>query len=182
MDHIPCACVQSLMVLLQLLEERVTVCDRHGWTQFDPLLDCLEPVNMSADEADVDKNGVKLYPPQYTIIENFWPSEKFTGLMRGFDKHHRADWAAPQRYGKKGKTGGNPPRLRHEGKGKKRKVAPGVAPIGLWRNCYNTAWLDTLDEEDLEKLQIIDEDFDLTLPEEPPEEVDINMDSDASDE
>ena len=37
------------------------------------------------------------------------------------------------------------------------------APIGLWRNCYNPVWLQSLKPHVLESLQIINSDYDFSV-------------------
>ncbi|RDX50955.1 hypothetical protein OH76DRAFT_1347926, partial [Lentinus brumalis] len=123
--------------------------------------------HMSEDETDVDSKGNKLHPPRWWIIKCLWQSSKLRKFLHKLDRHYRGDYASPIRYGKKGKSGGNPPRLRL-----KNKVNPkeklGDVPVGLWRNCYSKKFLALLKPSELRKLQMIDEDFDFTLPEDPP--------------
>ncbi len=49
------------------------------------------------------------------------------------------------------------------------KVTDGIAPQGLWRNCYNPEWLAMLMPHELEELDMIEGTIDLTLPRQAPE-------------
>ncbi len=162
-----CTDAISRSIASQLLDSRVLVCSRREWTQFEALWERLRAAHMSEDETDVDAKANKLHPPRWWIIKSTWQSRHLRKYFRKLDQHYRADWASPIRYGKKGKTGGNPPRLRL-----KNKVNPkeklGEVPVGLWRNCYRKKFLRTLKPSELRRLRIVDEDFDFTLPEEPP--------------
>ncbi|TFK82794.1 hypothetical protein K466DRAFT_437721, partial [Polyporus arcularius HHB13444] len=135
---------------------------RRDWVQFDPLWDLLAACHMSADETDADSKLEKAYPPRWWIIRAFWQGKALRKFFRKLDRHYRLDWASPVRYGKKGKSGGNPPRLRMKNKNNP-KVDLREVPVGLWRNCYNSAFLATLRPDELRRLQIIDKDFDFTL-------------------
>ncbi len=135
--------------------------------------DKLEPAHMSGDETDGEE---KRHPPRWSIIRAGWMSKKLRRCLRKLDRHYKADWENPKRYGKKRRTGGNPPRHRVESKNP--KVQDGWAPTGLWRNCYSRRWLATLKPWDIERLQVIDADFDFSLPEEPPRHAD-DEDSDV---
>ena len=156
------------------------VCTRREWYQFDPLWAKLAACHMSEDETDADVDGKKSHPPRWWIVESLWPSRKLRRYFRKLDKHYRADYSNPIRYGKRGKSGGNPPRERVKCKTNP-KVKLGEVPVGLWRNCYSKAFLKTLKPGDLKRMRIIDEDFDFKLPEEPPKEVGDDC-SDSSDE
>ena len=58
-------------------------------------------------------------------------------------------------------AGGNTPRERLELADGETVDSP--APKGLWRNCYNPAWLKGLKPYQYEALQIIDEDYEFSL-------------------
>ncbi|TFK82419.1 hypothetical protein K466DRAFT_500380 [Polyporus arcularius HHB13444] len=158
----------------QLLGQRETVCTRRNWSKFDKLWDQLEPAHMSGDETDGEE---KRHPPRWSITRAGWMSKKMRKCFRKFDGHYKADWENPKRYGKKRRTGRNPPRHRVEPKHP--KVEDGPAPTGLWRNCYSRRWLASLKPWDIERLQIVDADFDFSLPEDPPKHAD---DEDSDDE
>lgn len=144
--------------------------ERRGWDQFDPLWQALTPANMSDDETDSGgKKGKgkatrrrKRHWPTWTVIRSLWQSDTLIHFLHGVDKHYRRDWENPGRYSAKRKSSGQPPRRRYLKATS--KVEEGVVPRGLWRNCYNPAWLKTLRPDELAALQIIDEDFDLELP------------------
>ncbi len=93
--------------------------------------------------------------------------------MRKLDVHYNNDWASPKVFGKTGKTGGNPPRVRVKGT----KVEEGSVPVGIWRNCYSKKWLAKQKPSEIRRLRIIDSDFDFTLPEEPSGYMDDITDS-----
>ena len=111
---------------------------------------------MSGDETD---GPVKTHPPKFRIIEARWQSLEFKIFLRTLDALYRETWAKP--VGNRA-TSGNPPRERHEHPDA--RVEDGVAPIGLWRNCYNAAWLRSLRPHVRESLNIIDSDYDFSLP------------------
>lgn len=109
---------------------------------------------MSGDETD---DGKKRHWPVFTIIDAQWQSDELKALFRGLDRHYIHDWKIARRIAgkkKRRRSSGNPPRVRvvkPDG-----KVEDGVAPRGLWRNCYNPAWLATLMPHELEELEMID--------------------------
>ncbi|KAI1795835.1 hypothetical protein LXA43DRAFT_1090470 [Ganoderma leucocontextum] len=153
-----------------LLHQRILTTERRGWDQFDPLWQALTPANMSDDETDSgSKKGKgkvtrrrKRHWPTWTVIRSLWQSDALVEFLHGVDKHYRRDWENPGRYSGKRKSSGQPPRRRYLKETS--KVEEGVVPPGLWRNCYNPAWLKTLRPDEIAALQIIDEDFDLKLP------------------
>ncbi|PIL29456.1 hypothetical protein GSI_08398 [Ganoderma sinense ZZ0214-1] len=153
-----------------LLRQRKLTTGRRGWDQFDPLWEALTAANMSDDETDSgSKKGKekvtrrrKRHWPTWTIIRSLWQSDELVKLFHGIDKHYRRDWENPGRYSTKRKSSGQPPRRRYLRETS--KVEDGVVPRGLWRNCYNPAWLKTLQPDEIAALQIINADCDLKLP------------------
>lgn len=121
------------------------------------LFSLLRPVHMSGDETD---GPVKTHPPTFRIIEARWQSFAFKTFLRTLDALYRERWAHP--VGDRA-TPGNPPRSRIE-RPESGRDEDGVAPVGLWRNCYDKEWLNALRPHVREALQIIDADYDFTLP------------------
>lgn len=116
----------------------------------------LRPVHMSGDETD----GLeKTHPPTFRIVEARWQSLAFKLFLRLLDALYRENWATP--VGDRA-TSGNPPRVRIEQEDGRSKDS--LAPIGLWRNCYDPAWLKSLRPHVRASLKIIDADYDFTLP------------------
>ncbi|KAH9919204.1 uncharacterized protein BXZ73DRAFT_52640, partial [Epithele typhae] len=74
------------------------------------------------------------------------------------DAIYRKHWAKP--IGDCA-TPGNPPRLRVLTP--KSRKEDGVAPCGLWRNCYDPEWLASLFPHVRDSLNIIDEDYNFSL-------------------
>lgn len=109
---------------------------------------------MSGDETDGD---VKVHPPAYRIVEPRWQSLQLKTFLRALDTMYRERWAEPP-VGRA--TSGNAPRLRIETNA---RTEEGVAPIGLWRNCYDARWLGSLKAHVLRSLQVQEEDYDFSL-------------------
>ena len=120
---------------------------------------------MSGDEMDHDKDGAQKHPVTYTITRASWMSSAFRRLCRELDKENIA--SHDPIIGDQG-SGGNGPHtcqdaaLPHE--------ADTRAPTSLWRNCYDSVWLAGLKDDQVRRLDIINEDFDLRLPQDMPEE------------
>ena len=131
---------------------------------------------MSGDETD-GPHRKKRHLPLWAITRSLWQSKELVGCLHGLDKQYRHDWEHSRRFGRSRRSRGNPPRKRMFTKHS--KVEEGTVPIGLWRNCYNQQWLETLLEDDVDALQIIDEDFDLTLPSVIPDSSEPESDSDS---
>lgn len=129
----------------------------HGWDHHFELFSLIKPQHMSDDETDRDEDGKRLLPAAFTIRDAQWMSDLYRTFMRTLDDWHYDKWA----NGVDGvETGGNAPRT-HNSLG---RVANPRAPSGLWRNCYNNAWLATLKPHQRHRLKIIDADYDFTLP------------------
>ncbi|KAJ3006967.1 hypothetical protein NUW54_g3733 [Trametes sanguinea] len=120
------------------------------------LFDRLSANNMSGDETDGEKVE---HAPVYRIILAEWQSDDLRAFLWALDAMYIKYWEKPP---ESRRTKGNAPRTRVL-RGDSRTV-PGTAPMGLWRNCYNAAWLAKKKEWEVEALQIIDEDYDFTLP------------------
>ncbi|CDO75079.1 hypothetical protein BN946_scf185010.g4 [Trametes cinnabarina] len=119
------------------------------------LFDKLSANNMSGDETDGEK--VK-HSPVYRIILAEWQSPELRAFLWAIDARYIANWEEPT--GSR-RSKGNAPRkrvLRPES-----RAEPGVAPRGLWRNCYNEEWLNKKQEWEIEALVIIPEDYDFTI-------------------
>lgn len=146
------------MCVCQLRDSRVYVILEFKLNRHKRLFALLRPIHMSGDETD---GPVKSHPPVFRIVETRWQSLVFKTFLRTLDALYRKDWARP--VGDRA-TSGNPPRTRVERLDVGR-VEDGVAPVGLWRNCYDKKWLDSLRPHVRESLQIIDADYNFTLPE-----------------
>ncbi|KAJ2981474.1 hypothetical protein NUW54_g10870 [Trametes sanguinea] len=127
-----------------LYMSREEVLLKHDWTRHLELFAKLKPEFMSGDETDRDDDGRKLHPPSFTIVEPEWASIEYQPTVDGDYK------------------GGNGPRVRNF----KGKMVDSPAPKGLWRNCYNQAWVSKLKPHQLRSLSIVEEDYDFALPSE----------------
>ncbi|KAH9831927.1 uncharacterized protein C8Q71DRAFT_714643, partial [Rhodofomes roseus] len=114
----------------------------------------LRPIHMSGDETD---GPVKLHPGAYRIVDARWQSLELKTFLRALDAMYREDWAMP--VGARA-TSGNPPRHRTE---QDARTEEGIAPVGMWRNCYDEGWLNSLKAHVLDSLRVIDEDYDFNL-------------------
>ncbi|KAL7281629.1 hypothetical protein ACG7TL_004946 [Trametes sanguinea] len=120
------------------------------------LLNCMRPRHMSHDET----NGpVEKYQAVYRIILAAWQSEELHQFLWMLDGLWREHWAKPDNQRRKA---GNMPQKRvlH----KDSKTEPGEAPIGLWRNCYDPQWIDTLRPYQRDRLEMMPSDYDFTIP------------------
>ncbi|KAI0694481.1 hypothetical protein C8T65DRAFT_584992, partial [Cerioporus squamosus] len=113
------------------------------------LLSKFDPANHSEDETDVEGPRRRSRANRFRIILSEWMSTGLRGLLRSFDEEYIDDWEMSP---KKRRKGGSTPRER---------VIPtpllstlGTPAVGLWRNCYNEAWLQTLRPHDLRDLRI----------------------------
>ncbi|OSD01994.1 hypothetical protein PYCCODRAFT_1501532 [Trametes coccinea BRFM310] len=141
-----------------LFVTRQEVLTKKGWNQHLGLFARLKAEYMSGDETDRDEEGKKIHPPSYTIAEAEWQSRKFKGLMRKLEDWHNEEWRNPTIDGDY--KGGNGPRLRH----RSGKIVSVPAPRGLWRNCYSKKWKAKLKPHQVQALEMIDDDYDFTLP------------------
>ncbi|KAI0055232.1 hypothetical protein BV25DRAFT_1815909, partial [Artomyces pyxidatus] len=112
---------------------------------------------MSGDETDPETPG----PPKgFRSRPIDWRSDALVNFLHTLDDIYRANWRSP--VGKRA-TGGNPPRLRfHTGN---LDPVQGIAPPGLERNFYNPAFIASLRSWQLRDLQIVDKDYDFSIPE-----------------
>ncbi|OJT09097.1 hypothetical protein TRAPUB_7 [Trametes pubescens] len=120
------------------------------------LFSMLRPVHMSGDETD---GSDKTHPPTFLIVNARWQSLLFRLFLRTLDALYRESWATP--VGDRA-TSGNPPRVRIEREDCRSEDS--LAPIGLWRNCYDQDWLKSLRPHVRASLKIIDADYDFKLP------------------
>ncbi|KAJ2990430.1 hypothetical protein NUW54_g8471 [Trametes sanguinea] len=119
------------------------------------LLDRLGPRNMSDDETD---GPDVTHQAVYRIVIASWQSEELRQFLWTLDRLWREHWAKPDNQRRKS---GNMPRkrlLRPES-----KTEPGYPARRLWQNCYNQAWLGTLRPYEIEALEIIPTDYDLSI-------------------
>ena len=112
---------------------------------------------MSGDETDGE---TKEHFPKFRIIPSFWQSLELQTFLWAIDAVYRDLWAAP--IGKRA-TAGNPPRYRTSGGRNPIMEDISIAPIGLWRNCYNPDFLASLKPHVRSFLRIIDSDYDFSL-------------------
>ena len=110
-------------------------------------------MNMSGDEQDGPE---KQYPPIWRIMIARWQSQELRNFFWALDRMYREDW-------RKEVNGGNMPRQRVFCGPKESTVEDGVAPIGLWRNCYDPVWLSEQPPHIIRELEIVDEDYDFSL-------------------
>ncbi|RDX44262.1 hypothetical protein OH76DRAFT_1359904 [Lentinus brumalis] len=171
---------------LQTLKVRRRVVSIHGLDQHKALLDKMKPRHMSGDEPEFEVSNDErvTHPRIFFIIDAFWQSGPLVKLLRSLDAWNVQDYC--QSIGDN-LPGGNPPRKRVELATP--KVVNSRAPKGLWRNCYNDAWLDTLKPHEIRKLCIINKDYDFKLPDwskatcsKEESETDEESDSDSDEE
>lgn len=139
----------------QLFESREVVLVRRDYKQHRGLFRLLQAANMSADETDGPPGTEKPHPPRWRIVIARWQSRELQDFLWALDRMYREDWG-------RRRTGGNPPRHRllPDGEGRQED---GIAPVGLWRNCYNKAWLEKQPPHIVRELEIVDEDYDFKL-------------------
>ncbi|KAI9061952.1 hypothetical protein FKP32DRAFT_1554193, partial [Trametes sanguinea] len=130
---------------------------KHDWHRHLELFAKLKPEFMSGDETDRDENRKKIHPPSFTVVEPEWASFEYRRFVRKIDAWRYHDWKNPTVDGDY--KGGNGPRVRKF----KGEMVNSPAPKGLWRNCYNQAWVSKLKPHQLRSLSIVDEDYDFTL-------------------
>ncbi|RPD53694.1 hypothetical protein L226DRAFT_456214, partial [Lentinus tigrinus ALCF2SS1-7] len=123
---------------------------RRKYTRHRALFRLLEARNMSGDETDGPE---KTHPPRWRIVIAKWQSRTLRNFLWSLDRMYREDWA-------RRRTGGNPPRERVLRDG---DDEDGIAPAGLWKNCYDKEWLERQPAHVIRELEIVDEDYDFTL-------------------
>ncbi|KAI1785648.1 hypothetical protein LXA43DRAFT_899290, partial [Ganoderma leucocontextum] len=115
----------------------------------------LKPVHMSGDEAENDeaaRAGI------YTIIEAAWQSDALKTFLRSLEATYVKNWKTT--VGNRGRGGKAPRRRIAKRDG---KVVDSVAPIGLWRNCYDAAWLQCQEVWVVRDLYIVDAEYNFTV-------------------
>ncbi|KAJ8457003.1 hypothetical protein ONZ51_g11788 [Trametes cubensis] len=150
-----------------LFNARLTVILEMGLGRHLILFDRLLPQNMSGDETDGPR---RVLPMTYRVVESRWQSVALKSFLRALDAMYREDWERP-RHGQRAK-GGNPPRTRLIRAGG--PVEDGYAPVGLWRNCYDSEWLKNLPSYQRRALKIINADYDFDVT---PEDDDMAADA-----
>ncbi|KAI9068781.1 hypothetical protein FKP32DRAFT_1561001, partial [Trametes sanguinea] len=119
----------------------------------------LKPAHMSSDEAAVESHsGKQQHPRIFYIVEAAWQSAEFKNFVWTLDAMNIEAW---KRTCGDRLPSGNTPRLRVSKQNP--TVRDTVAPIGLWRNCYDATWLAKLKPYQRNALQVIDSDYDFTL-------------------
>ncbi|KAI0351493.1 hypothetical protein OH77DRAFT_1461862 [Trametes cingulata] len=139
-----------------LYESRAITLVLFELTRHAVLFSRMGPLHMSDDETDGEEVQ---HSPIYRIIIAAWQSEALRNFLWVLDRLWRMYWAKPENQRRKP---GNHPRVRLLRPDS--KVELGEAPPGLWRNCYDEAWLKTLRPYERERLGIIDQDYDFTIP------------------
>ena len=129
------------------------------YERFQDLFVNLSGAHMSADETDFEEGGGKKHPATFTITRAAWMSAAFRRLCRQLDMENIQNCEPV--IGDQG-SGGNGPRACSDATPP--REANTRAPTGLWRNCYNSVWLRCLKEDQLRRLDIINDDFGLSLP------------------
>lgn len=109
---------------------------------------------MSGDETET-----RGPPKTYRILRPAWQSDELAEFLWRLDEIDREHWRSPV---EQNSTAGNPLRIRLPPEVGKR--SSNRAPSGLWRNCYHPDFIETLREWDLEALDVIDEDYDFSIP------------------
>ncbi len=141
----------------KLRNTRIRALERRGLKDKLKLFTKLDNTHMSDDE--YEKLGpTKRHPALFNSIRPIWRSQALGEFLHDLDDAHREDWAAP--VGNRA-TPGNPPRTRVEAEG---RVGSGPVPRRLWRNCYDAEWLKKQRPHFVADLEIIDKDFDFSLP------------------
>lgn len=110
---------------------------------------------MSGDETDGE---TKMHPPVWRIWISRWQSKELRRFLWSQDREYQHDWEKPTH---RRAMGGNIPRTRIFRAG---CIEEGVAPISLWRNCYDQEWLAEQPEFIVRKLEIMQEDYNFGLP------------------
>ncbi|RPD70237.1 hypothetical protein L226DRAFT_470548 [Lentinus tigrinus ALCF2SS1-7] len=139
----------------QLYKSRLYVIVHMGYGRHSILFARMVACNMSGDETDGDE--VK-HPPSYRIVIAEWQSLELRLFLWALDAKYIGHWEKPP---KQRRSRGNPPRTRDVRD--ESKTVPGIAPCRLWRNCYNSEWLEKLEDWEIELLEIVNEDYDFTL-------------------
>ncbi|KAI1789370.1 hypothetical protein LXA43DRAFT_1062880 [Ganoderma leucocontextum] len=124
-----------LLISDKLYVWRIWTVSIYGLSQHVQLFLRLKPVHMSSDEAEDEESD---RAGNYTIIKATWQSHPLKTFLHSLDNQYI-----------KGTSDA--------------RVLDSVAPIGLWRNCYNETWVQRQDAWVIRDLCIIDEDYDFSL-------------------
>ncbi|KAI0665329.1 hypothetical protein C8Q78DRAFT_942117, partial [Trametes maxima] len=111
----------------------------------------IQAEDMSGAETERDGNGKRVLPLAFLIQDSAWMSDAYETFMRTLDDWRYSRWADL--------NVGNAPRTRKP----QGKTVNGETPAGLWRNCYNPAWLASLKPHQIRALRIDEEPCDFTL-------------------
>ncbi|KAI1781560.1 hypothetical protein LXA43DRAFT_908450, partial [Ganoderma leucocontextum] len=134
------------------------------------ILKLLQPCHMSGDDTDYESGEeargrrVKKHPPQFRIRVSNWQSLELRNFLWTLDSYYRQDWGDTSL---RPAMGGSAPRTRILDD---TISEDGVAPIALWRNCYDEDWLAAQLPHIVRDLEIVDEDYDFRFPDPPPPE------------
>ncbi|KII83127.1 hypothetical protein PLICRDRAFT_119787, partial [Plicaturopsis crispa FD-325 SS-3] len=146
-----------------LLDFRLRTCKsrkgllRHARHFFFPL----QASAMSGDETDEEGKGPA---KTFRIVTPEWRSAVLTTFLRTVDDIGHENWRSPVHSRA---VQGNPPRTRVEVDKPTSFNLELCKPIrGLWRNCYDSAWLASLQPWELAHLEPRDDDYDFTIPSE----------------
>lgn len=122
------------------------------------LLTRFSPVNHSEEETDVEPPRRRSRNSCFHIIQSDWMSTELRAFLRKLDDEYIDEWeTSPEKHS----LGGSAPRERIVGNPPSSTL--GTPVIGLWRNCYNRAWLQTLRPHRLRALKVINADYDFTI-------------------
>lgn len=149
-DLIMCDCA---LTNHQLFHARLRTVESVGLQQHAALFDRLNPQNMSGDEQDG-----QVFPLRYRIIESRWQSSQLKTFLRELDAIHLKDRGLSESVHLSGQL----PRVRVVAEDS--PVEDGYPAVGLWRNCYDSDWLQALQRSQRDTLGVIDEDYDFALP------------------
>ncbi|PIL24700.1 hypothetical protein GSI_12586 [Ganoderma sinense ZZ0214-1] len=138
---------------------RSIVVRRHGDLCHVQMWLLLEPGNMDGDEPEGGQK--KKFPVVFNILRPKWASQELCNYWWSLDAEYRTHYGNPTH---ERATRGNPPRDRVL---PENSVEDGVVPFGLWRNCYDQEWLESLQPHLRQELEIIAEDFDFKFAVEP---------------
>ena len=174
MSNLPALLHQSLDILVWAQNRSRRTCQLYGsrykvtneaikYACFRELFLNLSGVHMSADETDHDETGKQGCPTTYTITRAAWMSSALRRVCWELDQEHIE--SRKTTIGDQG-SGGNGPHIRQDAVPP--REAETRAPVRLWRNCYDSAWLTCLKEDQVRRLDIVNEDFDLRLPKDMP--------------
>ncbi|KAA1478724.1 hypothetical protein DENSPDRAFT_753694, partial [Dentipellis sp. KUC8613] len=92
----------------------------------------------------------------YRVIRARWMSQQLIDFLRHLDVVYRRHYRNP--IGAHTKSG-NGPRVRRS----PLRTETGHPPPGLWRNCYDSDWLASLDSWERRDLGIVDEDYEFDV-------------------